>query len=200
MFDTLYELIHGGTRAEIARVKASTALYESQLKIDKQIEADRIRSSYLYNKERESLVNNEIFNKINTEHNETIQARLERLKDAQSFIANANDKLCDLEFPGYLKSYKKGDIYYQIAYVSGHYNDPIGRKCLRGRISSEDDIKLIKDLYTPIENFDKYLPGMRPFIEMNLQNTIDFYEFLPDFYQECLKRLENHAYNDKANS
>ena len=57
-------------------------------------------------------------------------------------------------------------------------------------MSDEDDIKTFKDFHNPIENYDKYIPQMRPFIEKRLQDIIEFYEFLPDFYCHCLESLQ----------
>jgi hypothetical protein len=163
----------------------------SEQRIDKEMEASYRHTQHLIHLEKKSLLPNKKIEDINIEFDEVILKRTDVLREAQSFIANANQKLEELAFPGHFKSYKKSEFYYQIGYIGGHYKDNYQRKCLRGRFSGEDDIKTLKDFYTPTENYEKYLCSMRPFIEMKLQDIISFYEFLPDFYQECLKSLDN---------
>lgn len=190
MFNYLYKLMHGESSLEKTMREARDKIAETEKLTDKQIMSDIKHSRYMLELEQKSLGPSVQFDKINEEFKNVIETRLERLNNAKTFIANANKKLEELGVLGCFKSYKKGKFYYQIAFMGGHFNDPIQRQCLRGRMSDEDDIKIFKDFYEPIANYDKYIPQMQPFIKKRLQDIIGFSEFLPDFYCHCLESLQ----------
>ena len=149
MFNYLYKLMHGESSLEKTMREARDKIAETEKLTDKQIMSDIKHSRYMLELEQKSLGPSVQFDKINEEFKNVIETRLERLNNAKTFIANANKKLEELGVLGCFKSYKKGKFYYQIAFMGGHFNDPIQRQCLRGRMSGNRLSTKVESFFTP---------------------------------------------------
>lgn len=198
MFDFLYTLIHGeGYRERYLRQwreadeKRDKEFEESKRNIDKTITAQKAYEELVIAREAEDLKDNKLIESINEANDGIIQARKKNIEDAKSFIAHVNKNLNEISCTRYLKSYEKEGFYYILAYCGGTYEDPRQRVCLRGCISDNNEIKELRDLWKDIDQFRIRAEGLRPFDEIHINTLLDFYEFLPDFYEECLKNCKD---------
>jgi hypothetical protein len=152
------------------------------------LRAHRIAIEHL---EEEYLKPNATIDRINVENKEIIERRIALIKEATSFVANANKELASLALGEYLKCYKEGAYFYVISYSCGSYMDIYPDKCLRGFITLNDNIKEYGDLYgdkDPV-TFDANKALLRPLLMLSSRTLLNYYKFLPDFYDECLKHI-----------
>ena len=141
--------------------------------------------------EEEYLKPNATIDRINVENKEIIERRIALIKEATSFVANANKELASLALGEYLKCYKKGTCFYVISYSCGSYRDIYPDKCLRGFTTLNDNIKEYRDLYVDNDpvTFDTNKALLRPLLMLSSGTLLNYYKFLPDFYDECLKHI-----------
>lgn len=154
--------------------------------IDKQLKQDKEHRDALRKKEMESRVHNQVIKDIDNKHKDTIDNRTNKLLETQHLVANIDFNLEKLATKPYIKTYVKNGLYYTLAYIHGHYASHYTEICLRFRISSKDDIQGMSDLYKDATK----LSELRAFIEGKLIDIVEFHEFLPDFYESCLKELK----------
>ncbi len=154
--------------------------------VERRLKEDEDYTASLRNKEMESRVHNQVIEDINNKHKDTIGDRTNKLLETQHLVANIDFNLEKLAMRPFFKTYTKNGLYYTLAYVHGYYAAHYTETCLRFRISSKDDIQGMTDLYKDYTHFAE----LRPFIEGKLIDIVEFYEFLPDFYESCLKELK----------
>lgn len=154
--------------------------------IDEQLKQDKEHRDALRKKEMESRVHNQVIKDIDNKHKDTIDNRTNKLLETQHLVANIDFNLEKLATKPYIKTYVKNGLYYTLAYIHGHYAAHYTETCLRFRISSKDDIQGMSDLYKDATK----LAELTAFIEGKLIDIVEFHEFLPDFYESCLKELK----------
>ncbi len=154
--------------------------------IDEQLKQDKEHRDALRKKEMESRVHNQVIKNIDNKHKDTIDNRTNKLLETQHLVANIDFNLEKLATKPYIKTYVKNGLYYTLAYIHGHYAAHYTETCLRFRISSKDDIQGMSDLYKDATK----LAELTAFIEGKLIDIVEFHEFLPDFYESCLKELK----------
>ena len=156
--------------------------------VDKELKRDKEYTESLRKKEMESRVHNQFIEDINNKHKDTIDNRTNKLLETQQLVANIDFNLEKLAMRPFFKTYTKNGLYYTLAYVHGHYAAHYLKTCLRFRISSTDDIQGISDIFKDAAK----LAELTPFIEGKLIDIVEFHEFLPDFYESCLKELKGN--------
>ena len=164
---------------------------ELQERIEQEENAMRAHRIAIEHLEEEYLKPNATIDRINVENKEIIERRIAIIKEATSFVANANKELASLALGEYLKCYKEGAYFYVISYSCGSYMDIYPDKCLRGFITLNDNIKEYGDLYgdkDPV-TFDTNKALLRPLLMLSSRTLLNYYKFLPDFYDECLKHI-----------
>lgn len=154
--------------------------------VERRLKEDEDYTASLRKKEMESRVHNQVIEDINNKHKDTIDNRTAKLLETQQLVANIDFNLEKLAMHPYVKTYTKNGLYYTLAYIHGHYAAHYLKTCLRFRISSTDDIKGISDIFKDAAK----LAELTPFIEGKLIDIVEFHEFLPDFYESCLKELK----------
>ena len=162
--------------------------------VDKQLKLDKEYTEKLYKKEMESRVHNQVIKDIDNKHKDTIDKRTAKLLETEQLVANIDFNLEKLAMHPYIKTYAKNGFYYTLAYVHGHYAAHYTKTCLRFRISSKDDIQGLSDICKDATKRSE----LTAFIEGKLIDIVEFYEFLPDFYETCLQALKGN--DEKENN
>ncbi len=157
--------------------------------VDKQLKLDKEYTEKLYKKEMESRVSNKVIADIENKHKDIIDNRTNKLLETQQLVANIDFNLEKLAMHPYIKTYTKNGLYYTLAYVNGHYAAHYLKTCLRFRKSSKDDIQGMSDICKDAAK----LAELTPFIEGKLIDIVEFHDFLPDFYESCLKELKGNG-------
>jgi uncharacterized protein YaiI (UPF0178 family) len=157
--------------------------------VERRLKEDKEYTGSLRKKEMESRVHNQVIEDIDNTHKDIIDNRTAKLLETQQLVANIDFNLEKLAMHPYIKTYAKNGFYYTLAYIHGHYAAHYLKTCLRFRKSSKDDIQGMSDICKDAAK----LAELTPFIEGKLIDIVEFHDFLPDFYESCLKELKGNG-------